>query len=393
MARKRAAVPKKNRPSDTSLAVAEDSRRRKPTAAATELSIIVPTFNECENIPIMVDRLRKALPDVAWEMIIVDDDSPDGTAEVARAIGASDARIRCLRRVGRRGLSGACLEGMLASNARYAAVMDADLQHDERLLLPMLAKLRADEADVVIGTRYAEGGAAETFSSKRKWISLLATRLANKVLGLKLSDPLSGFFMLRRAAVETFARKLSTQGFKILLDIVSTAGKSLRVAELPYQFRSRHRGASKLDTRIALDYAGLVLAKATSDLLSLRFIFFCLVGIVGIGVHFVVLSIGVALIGLSFQWAQTLAIVVAIANNFALNNAITYRDQRLTGVNYLTGLLLFYLISSIGALSNMSVGNWLFGHEQTWWVAGLGGAAMSVVWNYVISSMMVWRSR
>ncbi len=133
--------------------------------------------------------------------------------------------------------------------------------------------------------------------------------------------------------------------------------------------------------------------KATSDLLSLRFIFFCLVGIVGISVHFIALSIGVALFGLSFQWAQTLAIVVAIANNFALNNAITYRDQRLTGVNYLVGLLLFYLISSIDALSNMSVGNWLFGHEQTWWVAGLGGAAMSVVWNYAVSSMMVWRSR
>lgn len=193
--------------------------------------------------------------------------------------------------------------------------------------------------------------------------------------------------------VETYARKLSTHGFKILLDIVSTAGKSLRLVELPYQFRARQRGTSKLDARIALDYAGLLLAKATSDLLSLRFVFFCLVGLVGIGVHFITLSIGVAVIGLSFPWAQTLAIVVAIANNFALNNAITYRDQRLTGVNYFTGLLMFYVVSSIGALSNMSVGNWLFGHEQTWWVAGLGGAIMSVVWNYVVSSLMVWRSR
>jgi dolichol-phosphate mannosyltransferase len=199
--------------------------------------------------------------------------------------------------------------------------------------------------------------------------------------------------MLRRDVVEKFARELSTQGFKILLDIVATAGKSLRLAELPYQFGPRHRGASKLDTRIALDYAGLLLAKATSDLVSLRFVFFCLVGLVGIAVHFVVLSIGVAFIGLSFNWAQTLAIVVAIANNFALNNAITYRDQRLTGVNYFAGLLMFYVVSSIGALSNLSVGHWLFGHEQTWWVAGLGGAVMSVVWNYVVSSMMVWRSR
>ena len=350
-------------PIGESAAIAEVGLQREPVFTAPELSIIVPTFNECENVPVLVDRLRKALPGVAWEMIIVDDDSPDGTADVARTIGASDARIRCLRRVGRRGLSGACLEGMLASQARYAAVMDADLQHDERLLLPMLAKLRSDEADVVIGTRYAQGGGADTFSTGRKWISLLATRITNKVLGLKLSDPLSGFFMLRRNVVETYARKLSTHGFKILLDIVSTAGKSLR------------------------------LAKATSDLLSLRFVFFCLVGLVGIGVHFITLSIGVAVIGLSFPWAQTLAIVVAIANNFALNNAITYRDQRLTGVNYFTGLLMFYVVSSIGALSNMSVGNWLFGHEQTWWVAGLGGAIMSVVWNYVVSSLMVWRSR
>jgi dolichol-phosphate mannosyltransferase len=358
-----------------------------------ELSIIVPTFNERENVPILVDRLRQALSNVAWEMIIVDDDSPDGTAVVARTIAATDPRIRCLRRIDRRGLSGACLEGMLASQARYAAVIDADLQHDERLLLPMLEKLRANEADIVIGTRYAEGGGTSTFSTKRKWISLLATRVANSVLGVKLSDPLSGFFMLRRNVVEACARKLSTQGFKILLDIVSTAGKSLRVAELPYQFRSRHRGASKLDTRIALDYAGLVLAKATAGLLSLKFIFFCLVGLVGIGVHFVALSIGVALLGLSFSWAQTLAIVVAIANNFALNNAITYRDQRLTGVNLLIGLLLFYLVSSIGALSNMSVSNWLFGQQQTWWAAGLGGAVMSVVWNYAVSSLLVWRSR
>lgn len=367
--------------------------QREPVFAAPELSIIVPTFNECENVSVLVDRLRKVLLGVAWEIIIVDDDSPDGTADVARTIGATDARIRCLRRVGRRGLSGACLEGILASQARFAAVIDADLQHDERLLLPMLAKLRRDEADVVVGTRYAQGGAADALSTGRRWISVLATRLANKVLGLELSDPLSGFFMLRRDVVEKFARELSTQGFKILLDIVATAGKSLRLAELPYQFGPRHRGASKLDTRIALDYAGLLLAKATSDLVSLRFVFFCLVGLVGIAVHFVVLSIGVAFIGLSFNWAQTLAIVVAIANNFALNNAITYRDQRLTGVNYFAGLLMFYVVSSIGALSNLSVGHWLFGHEQTWWVAGLGGAVMSVVWNYVVSSMMVWRSR
>jgi dolichol-phosphate mannosyltransferase len=380
-------------PTGESAAIAETGLQPQPLTTAPELCIVVPTYNECENVPMLVDRVRNVLNDVSWEIIIVDDDSADGTADVARSIGAADARVRCLRRVGRRGLSGACVEGMLASQARFAAVMDADLQHDEWLLVPMLNKLRGGEADIVIGSRYADGGGADGFSSRRKWMSGLGTRIANTVIGRKLSDPLSGFFMLRRDVVERSARKLSTQGFKILLDIVTTAGKSLRLAELPYKFAPRYRGASKLDPRTALDYAGLVLAKATADIVSLRFTFFCLVGLVGIAVHFLTLSAGVELFGMPFEWAQTLAIVVAIANNFALNNMITYRDQRLTGVHYLTGMLRFYVISSIGAVSNMSVGHWLFSHDQTWWAAGLGGAVMSVVWNYVVSSMIVWRNR
>ncbi len=361
------------------------------TTTAPELSVIVPTFNESENVPVLVERLRVALDGINWEMIVVDDDSPDGTAAVTRQIGLTDTRIRCIRRVGRRGLAGACLEGMLASQARFAAVIDADLQHDEKLLVPMLAKLREGATDIVIGTRYAAGGSTGDFSSHRKWISVTATRVANLVTGHPLSDPLSGFFMLRREVVDPIAAELSTHGFKILLDIVSTGGPSLRIAELPYTFGLRLQGASKLDTRVAFDYAGLLLAKATGGFLSLRFIFFCLVGISGIGVHFAVLWIGWRLFGLHFGWAQALAIAVAVATNFNLNNRITYRDQRLTGVHYVTGLLLFYVISSVGAISNLSVGTWLFGHEQTWWLAGIGGAMMSVVWNYAVSSLMVWR--
>lgn len=368
-----------------------DRTEPHPVYGAPELSVIVPTFNEAANVPVLVERLRTTLAGIDWEMIVVDDDSPDGTAEVTRQIGASDARIRCIRRVGRRGLAGACLEGMLASQARFTAVIDADLQHDEKLLVPMLAKMRDGLTDIVIGTRYAEGGSTGDFSSGRKWISVTATRVANVVLGRSLSDPLSGFFMLRRDVINPIAAKLSTHGFKILLDIVSTGGPSLRIAELPYTFGLRLQGASKLDTRVAFDYAGLLLAKATGDVLSLRFIFFCLVGISGIGVHFVVLWIGLALFQLDFGWAQALAIAAAIANNFNLNNRITYRDQRLTGVHYLTGLMLFYGISSIGAISSLSVGTWLFGHQQTWWLSGIGGALMSVVWNYAVSSLMVWR--
>jgi dolichol-phosphate mannosyltransferase len=362
-------------------------------AATPELTIVVPTFNERENVPLLVERLRHVLQDCAWEVIFVDDDSPDGTAEVAKAIGSGDARVRCIRRIGRRGLSGACLEGMLASQAQFVAVMDADLQHDETLLVSMLAALRGGTADLVIGTRYAPGGAPLGLSTERLQLSQLATHIARGLLGVALSDPMSGFFMLRREVIERLAPKLSTQGFKLLLDIVVTARGTLRIAELPFQFRARQRGESKLDARVAFDFIGLVLAKATGDVVSLRFVFFSAVGLLGIMVHFAVLAAAIDWIGLHFAWAQTVATLLAIASNFVLNNAFTYRDQRLVGRAFLTGVARFYVVSIIGALSNVGVGNWLFSNQQTWWVAGLGGAFMGLVWNYVVASLVVWRSR
>src|SRR6187551_3871762 len=120
---------------------------------APELSVIVPAYNECANVPIMVERLRVALAGVEWEAIFVDDNSPDGTAAAARAIGEHDRRVRCIRRIGRRGLAGACIEGMLTSQARYVAVMDADMQHDETLLVGMLDRLRKGDVDLVVATR------------------------------------------------------------------------------------------------------------------------------------------------------------------------------------------------------------------------------------------------
>jgi dolichol-phosphate mannosyltransferase len=360
---------------------------------APELSIVVPTFNERDNVPRLIDMLRAALPDIAWELIIVDDNSPDGTSEAAKAIAATDARIRCIRRVGRRGLAGACLEGILSSQARYVAVMDGDLQHDETLLLPMLALLRRDTADMVVATRYADGGSAAALSSQRAWGSRLATTLAHRLLKLELSDPMSGFFMLSRERVEKIAPRLSTQGFKILLDIAVTAGDGLRIAELPFTFRQRLYGESKLDAGVALEYIGLLFAKATNDRVSLRFMLFCLVGAIGIGVHFVTLIVGYDLLGLQFVWAQTLAMMVAIASNFVINNALTYRDRRLHGLTFFNGLLRFYLVSLVGLVSNIGVSDWLFVSAQKWWVAGLAGAVIGVVWNYVVASQFVWRSR
>lgn len=361
---------------------------------APELTVVIPAFNERSNVGILVDRLRRALVNVAWEAVFVDDNSPDDTAGEVRAIGAQDDRIRCIRRIGRRGLAGACLEGMLASQARYIAVIDADLQHDETLLVSMLERLRPGNVDLVVASRYVDGGSAASLSAPRARISRLSGELSRRFLNVKLTDPMSGFFMIRRAVVEELAPSLSAQGFKILLDIVATARGALRVAELPFIFRERLNGESKLDSRVALDFVALLVAKLTGDAVSFRFLLFCMVGLTGVGIHMATLLTTLDLWpGLRFSAAQTLATLCAIAWNYTLNNAFTYRDQRLVGWSFFTGLLRFEIICAVGALSNVGVATWIYEHNQKWWIAGLGGALMGAVWNYVVSAAFVWRSR
>ena len=317
-------------------------------AASAQLSVIVPTFNERDNVTTLFRRLEAALAGESWEVIFVDDNSPDGTWDVVRGLARQDSRVRCIRRIGRRGLSGACIEGILASSAPYAAVIDADLQHDETQLSKMLALLQAGEADLVVGSRYVAGGSAESFDKQRAGISAVATEVAKRVLRVKIADPMSGFFMIRRDRFEQLAPQLSTQGFKILLDIVATARGSLRVKEIPYSFGARLHGESKLDSMVALDFLGLVLAKLTHDVVSLRFLLFAMVGSTGLFVHLAALFVALEVFGLPFPEAQACGALVAMTSNFILNNFLTYRDQRLKGLAILRGLLLFYLVCSVG---------------------------------------------
>lgn len=359
---------------------------------APELTVILPAFNESENIPVMVERLSHALAGIDWEVIVVDDNSPDGTHGTVRAIGALDRRVRCIRRVGRRGLAGACIEGMLASQARYVAVMDADGQHDETVLARMVAALRGGNTDLVVASRYIDGTTDSGFSAGRAKASQWSTALARKLLKVELTDPMSGFFMLRREVIDELAPKLSTQGFKILLDIAATGRDFLRVTELPYVFGARLAGESKLDARVALDFGQLLLAKLTNDAVSYRFVLFCLVGATGIGAHMAALAALHTLGVPGFGLQQTIATMVAIAWNYVFNNAYTYRDQRLTGWAFVRGLIEFQLICSVGAISNIGVASLIYDGGPGWWIAGLGGAVMGAVWNYTVSAAVVWKA-
>jgi dolichol-phosphate mannosyltransferase len=361
--------------------------------ALPELSVVVPTFNERDNVLTLFRRLETALAGKAFEVIFVDDNSPDGTWDIVRGLARQDSRVRCIRRIGRRGLSGACIEGILASSAACAAVIDADLQHDETQLKKMLALLQGNEADLVIGSRYIEGGSADSFNKQRAGASALATEVAKRVLRVKIADPMSGFFMIRRERFEQLAPQLSTQGFKILLDIVATAHGDLRVKEVPYAFGSRLHGESKLDSMVALDFLGLVLAKLTNDVVSLRFLLFAMVGSTGLFVHLAALFVALNILGWPFPQAQACGAVVAMTSNFILNNFLTYRDQRLKGFAILRGLLLFYLVCSVGLFANVGVAFSVYDKQPIWWLAGAAGALMGVVWNYAMSGLFVWRKR
>jgi dolichol-phosphate mannosyltransferase len=356
------------------------------------LAVIIPVYGEAANVAPLVARLEAALAGLAWEAVFVDDDSPDGTAAAARAIAAADPRIRCIRRIGRRGLASACMEGFLSVSAPFVAVMDGDLQHDETILPALLSAVEGG-ADIAIGSRHVPGGGAEGgFSAARGVLSDAGATLARVLLPVPVADPMSGFFLLRRDLVEEVAPRLAARGFKILLDILLSAPRRLRVAEVPYSFRSRQAGESKLNATVLLEFAGLLLDKATGGAVPLRFVAFAAVGAIGLLVHMSALAL---LLGpLSFGAAQWAATLVAMTANFALNNRITYRDVRLRGAALWRGLVVFYLVCGIGAAANVGIAGLLLRDGMlAWGTAGLAGALITVVWNYAVSSTLVWRAR
>lgn len=362
-------------------------------APLVELTVVVPTFNEAANVPLVVERLDTVLAEINWEVVFVDDDSPDGTSAVARALAGRDRRVRVIRRVGRRGLSTACVEGVLSSSAPYFAVMDGDLQHDDKKLPEMFRRVRDEDLDIVVGSRYLAGERTEGLASPfRRWVSRTGGQVARLVLKADLTDPMSGFFVMRRDAFDAAIGNLSQQGFKILLDLFASSPTPLRFGEVATQFHTRQHGESKLDTKVAWEFGILVLDKLIGRFVPVRFAIFALVGVTGVAVHlFILWLVGAA--GASFAVAQTSAVFLAIAWNFVLNNMITYRDQRLKGASFVTGLLSFYAIGAVGALANIGIAQMIFDQGRGWWIAGIAGALIGVVWNFTMSSFFTWRRR
>jgi dolichol-phosphate mannosyltransferase len=365
-----------------------------------QLAVVLPTYNERTNLRSLVARLDRALEGIGWEAIVVDDNSPDGTADEARAISLEDPRLRVIQRINRRGLASAAIEGMLATAAPVVAVMDADHQHDPALLPQMLAAVTSGEYDVAYASRFCEGASTEAWGRPdRVKASGLANRLARKITGVELSDPMSGYFMLPAEVLRADAHRLSGVGFKILLDILATVDTALRVKEFPLHFAARAEGESKLDRTVIFEFLVGLYDRWLGRFIPTRFALFGTIGAAGVLVHMAVLALFLNAFGGAledgfftvFEIGQTIAAMVAMTFNFVLNNSLTYADKRLNGfVPLLRGWCKFALTCSVGLLANVGVAAVLvrFGiHEYP---AALSGIIVGSVWNFALSSKFVW---
>lgn len=360
---------------------------------SVDVSIVVPCYNERPNVRPMVAALSEALAGREWEVIFVDDSSPDGTIDEVRALAELDGRVRGLLRVGRRGLSSAVIEGVLSSSARVVAVMDGDMQHDESCLARLIDAVARDGYDIAVGSRHVAGGDnAGLANGWRTFLSDSGIRIVQTILPVRLGDPMSGFFAMRRDLFERTVPRLSGTGFKILLDVFLSAPQRPRVLEVPFVFRPRAAGESKLDVLVLLQFAAMLGDKLCRGFLPLRFIGFGLVGLVGILVNLAVLEAG-RRFGADFDTGQWIGTLVAMVTNFWMNNALTYRDRRLRGARLWLGLALFMLICSAGAVADVGIARAIFTSDGEWGLASVAGAAIAVVWNYAVSSTLIWRVR
>jgi dolichol-phosphate mannosyltransferase len=356
-----------------------------------ELSLVIPTLNESANIKPLLERLDRALTGISWEVLFVDDDSTDGTAALIRKIGRVRPNVRVLHRIRRRGLSSACIEGIMGSAAPYIAVMDADMQHDETVLSEMLKKVRDEQFQIAIGSRNVGNGSMGNFSRSRVLLSNAGKRLSQAVCRIEIQDPMSGYFLAEREFAENAIRHMSGYSFKILVDMISSSPVRPKWVEVPYTFRGRIHGESKLNPNTLLEFGILLIHKAIRGVLPVRFVLFSLVGASGAILHLAVLGWLYRSGHTSFGTGQAVATECAMISNFWLNNQFTFRERRLKGIRILQGAITFCAVCTVGALSSISLAEWIFAHGGPWYLAGFAGTTIAAVWNFGVSSVLTWR--
>jgi dolichol-phosphate mannosyltransferase len=358
-----------------------------------EISIVIPVYNERENIELLVKQLHTALADRHWEALFVDDDSPDGSADEIRRISLSDPRIRLILRVEDAGLAKACIQGMLSAKAELLCVMDGDGQHDPVYIPELIKALQSTKSDLASAARDLSDATNEAaLGGTRRRLSEMGNALIRKVTGRQTNDPLTGFFVIRRQAFLSVVRQLSNSGFKLLFDILAS-NHALRHVEIPFHFKERHAGDSKLDGHVLWQFLSLVIEKLCRGWIPARVISFLAVGSLGLIVHMTVLYVALGL-GAAFQFAQGLAALTAMTFNFGLNNVLTFRERRFHGLRLIAGWLGYFMICSVSLFANVVLAAWAFQRLDGMVLpAALAGITVDVAWKFIVSDRVLWRRK
>ena len=358
------------------------------------LSIILPTFNESGSIKGVITSLLNHTKSHAVELLIVDDDSADGTADIVRTLARQDSRIRIIQRVGRSGLASAIKEGLIAAVHPIAIVMDSDGQHEPSSVQKAFEALSANN-DLVVGSRFLDQSEIRGLSSRRTDGSTMANHMARWSLPKSyahLTDYMSGFIALKVERCLPFIRKVDVNGFKFLYELLAISKGQLSITEIPLHFQPRLYGSSKLDYAVLWDFVISLIHTSTFRILPRRAISFGLVGASGVVIQLLSTFI-LMTIGLSFPQSLPLAVITAASSNYLINNILTFGDRRQKGRQLIKGLLKFLLVASLPSLANVGLATGFYNMIQSHAVlAQLAGIIVVYIWNYAASSRFVWNT-
>jgi len=356
-----------------------------------DLSIVIPTYNEASNIIAIIESINSTLGDVAsYEIIVVDDNSKDKTWELAEQYADKYKNITCFRRITSKGLSSAVIDGFMISRGKFISVIDADLQHDESIL-PKMLNYCHNGADLAIGSRYCQDGSTGEWGLIRKLISKVATKISQKIGNIYMSDPMSGFFMIRRDVFLNVVDKLNAKGYKILLDIVSQLDASkINMIEVPYTFKKRSRGESKLTPEVVFQLIDFIYLKIVGNYIPIEYVKFVTVGAIGAVVHFTILYLMHIVFDNNYQNALIIAIEFSLIINYFINNLWTFKEKTHTGLKKIIGLVKFNILSGVGGIISYYISISLFDSGVNWIFASTIGAIVASLWNYNLNKILTW---
>lgn len=358
---------------------------------AMNISIVIPTFNESQNITSLIDEIKSILDGINFEIIVVDDNSPDDTHKIIKdyILKNNSTNISCINRTWKKGLSSAVVEGIGLSNKDYICVMDGDGQHDPKNILHMLDVFNIEDIDLIIGSRFLENRFSKNLSKKRNFLSEAGIKLCQFFLNKKVTDPLSGFFIVKRRDIEIFKTALYKDGFKILFDYLMLA-KPEKIYEIQINFRKRLHGASKLNLSTIFSLLGQVIENKTRSLIPGSFVIFSLVGLSGVFIHLSLLNI-ILLITNNFIYSNVIGVLGAMTSNYLLNNYFTFHNIHNTLASRLMGLIKYSVTNSVPIFANIGIASQLYLNNFTLYFSVFSGLFAGLVLNYFFSRNIVFR--